>query len=74
MLALFNTIPHLGQTTVYRNVMSSVNKKACRSYRKNASSDKTLQVTYTVTTGGGGGDDCGDDDDCSGNGDDNNDE
>jgi hypothetical protein len=50
MLVLFNIIPHLGQTTIYRNVMFSVSKKACRSYQQNASSDQTLQVMYVVTT------------------------
>lgn len=58
MLALFNRIPHLGQSTIYRNLMSSVSGKACRSYQENASSDQTLQVMYVVTT-----DDDDDDDD-----------
>ena len=58
MLALFNRIPHLGQTTIYRNLTSSVSEKACRSYQENASSDQTLQVMYVVTT-----DDSDDDDD-----------
>jgi len=58
LLALFNRIPHLGQSTAYRNLMSSVSEKACRSYHENASSDQTLQVMYVVTT-----DDDDDDDD-----------
>jgi len=62
LLALFNRIPHLGQSTVYRNLMSSVSEKACRSYQENASSDQTLHVMYVATTDEYDDDDDDDDD------------